>query len=602
MKKLLVVSALLTALVSCSATSTPSDYTSLYNANAKAEIAKMHESYKAMYGAAQTAEGKLTSSAIVLTEGTETGSISLNSDYSAFTNNGLSQVSFNNPEMKLIGTMSGANTTQSIKFSNVSLIAGGFVNLLKMESPAFVVDSPNAEVKAHQENQVKESLDKLAKYSGKWIDMNSADAESEKIFAKLSQMSVADVEKYVTTYPIFTATGTATQNGTKYTFPIEFNKTNVANLIEAAGKDITGSGMTDSDKQNLLNTLSTIKFENTTITYDTKDPLFSDFKATLLNPQEANQKIALAASRNGGEYKLDATVNNGGKDLGKFALVSTSNGKNSDFTANLTADMGDGTQANVANLTGKIEDNILKTMKGTLAAVVATGNLEYTHKDKFAVTASANGTELINISNQFSGDNFAGKALLQGAEIAKWNAEINSKKLQKLAIVIQDITTGKPAEKPLLDLALAPQSGSEMLVGTAKMASNGKDMASAKVQLQVEGSEKFGLIVDEITATDATTSAAIPLKKFDVFVNQKVSNATKTITLPTETIPLYQVEKDLGMTPSASLPSVLETSATNATTATGTTKIDTAGADDAKDITPEAVPTAPMYPTEPLNK
>lgn len=130
-------------------------------------------------------------------------------------------------------------------------------------------------------------------------------------------------------------------------------------------------------------------------------------------------------------------------------------------------------------------------------------------------------------------------------EVGKWNAEISSKKLKALSFVVQDLSTGTPAEKPLIELNLAPQENSDMIAGIAKLATSGTEMASAKVQLQIDGMEKFGLIIDNVVANDPAITDMLWLKKFEIFMNQKNSDTSRTIDIPKETIPMYEVNQHL---------------------------------------------------------
>lgn len=164
------------------------------------------------------------------------------------------------------------------------------------------------------------------------------------------------------------------------------NKNNVVSLLDAVKNDFTGSGLTDVEKQNISNSLSTLKISNAKVTYDTKDPLYSDMSADI--EIAGVQKMTITASRNQDKVAFVGTLKNDTKEIGKFTFESNTSGKNTDLTAKVTADMGDGSQSSLFDLTGKIEDGIIKNLTANLAAIIATGKLEYTHHDKLALTAS----------------------------------------------------------------------------------------------------------------------------------------------------------------------------------------------------------------------
>lgn len=592
MKKIFVVSAMALGLASCSVTSTPSDYASLYNANTKAEIAKMDEAFKLIYPSQEVA-GKISSFAEYLQEGTNTGSFSLESDYN-FVNNGNSKAefNFNNPNGKIIANNSGATATIDYKADKFVLVGNSVKSWMSYVNPSATASSDNEEVKKALQDEINETLEKVKKYSGKWIDLatgyrNGLSDEQMKMLEKISAMTPADFEKYLTTYHIFTETGAVAQNGTKYKFPVELNRANIVSLADAISKDFSGSGLTDEAKQDMAKVLSTISLENAFIEFDSKNPLYSVSSVTIANSENPKMKIVINSSRVSDKFNVSLALQNDGKEMGKLTLDSTSSDKNADFIGRVVADMGGGTQSEIFNFTGKIEDNILKNLKGTLAAVVAAGSLEYTHKDKFLLSVSSLGEKMFEVSNQFTGDNFAGKVILRGTEVANWAAEIASDKLTKLALTVQDISAGTPAEKPLLAMNLTKQENSDMIAGIANLATAGQDMASAKIQLQAE-KEKFGIIIEDIKATDKIVTASIPLKKFQFFATTKISKTSKNIEIPKESVSVEEFEKAIGIKNF----SVVDMPVRG---------VELPELDDSSDIDAEDTPMAPMYPTTPLN-
>lgn len=244
--------------------------------------------------------------------------------------------------------------------------------------------------------------------------------------------------------------------------------------------------------------------------------------------------------------KVAAQEKEDSKELGSFVFESKTSGKNTDFTAKVFADMsGAGKQqTEVFTSTGKIVDTILQNFDATISAGVAEGTIKYVHKDIFEMKVFAMNEELANIYNKFTGDNFAGKMNIQGQEIATWNAEVAGKKLTALMLKISDMASGVASDKPLLEMNLGKQENSDMIGGTAKVALAGNDFASAKVQLEVVGSEKFGIIIEDIQAIgESLVTEMIPLKKFEFFAQGKSSKTNKKVSLPKETISVTEFQK-----------------------------------------------------------
>lgn len=600
MKKIFVVSAIALGLASCSVTSTPTDYTSLYNANVKAEMAKMDETFKLIYPS-QEVVGKLSAFAEYLQDGTNTGSFSFESDYNVVANgNSKAEFNFNNPTGKFSATNSGALATIDYKADKFALVSNSAKTWMSYVNPSATASVSDAEIQKALQDEINAALEKAKNYAGKWIDLTQTgddyqmSDEQLDLIAKVSALTPADLEKYLTTYHIATATGTVTQNGTKYKFPVEFNQANTIALIDAISKDFSGSGLTDEAKKDVAEVLSTIVVENAFIEFDSKDPLYSVSSMTFSNSENPGMKIVVDASRISEKLNFSLALQNEGKEMGKLTFDSTTSGKNTDFVAKVTADMGDGSQSEILNFSGKVEDKILKNLKGTLSAVIAAGTLEYTHKDKLLLSVSTLGEKMLEVSNQFTGDNFAGKAILRGTEIANWTLEITSDKLTGLALTVQDISLGTPAEKPLLAMNLVKQENSDMIGGAISLATAGQDMASAKIQLQAE-KEKFGIIIEDIKATDEMVTASIPLKKFQFFATGKTSETSKNIELPKESVSVAEFEKTLGIERF----SVVDMSALEEELPAIDNSSDL---DESADIDAEVVPAdAPMYPTTPLN-
>lgn len=170
--------------------------------------------------------------------------------------------------------------------------------------------------------------------------------------------------------------------------------------MSAVVTDMYGSGVTEEQKTEMRNAVSKLSLTGT-VTYDTKDALYSDSKYVISHP-DAPMTLKLDIARKGNVMSIGMTPVQGTNEVGKFLLTSTTSGNNSDFVAKVSL-LQNAQALDVAVLSGAIADHTLKNMSGFASVPgMLDSKLSYTYKNNFTLTANANGSELVNISNTYA--------------------------------------------------------------------------------------------------------------------------------------------------------------------------------------------------------
>ena len=235
-------------------------------------------------------------------------------------------------------------------------------------------------------------------------------------------------------------------------------------------------------------------------------------------------------------------------------LTAVSQGKNTDFNGKAFVSLDGQEKIEVAKLSGKVEDNVLKTFNLSISALgMGGGELSYIQGEKLAAQVVVAGTELFKLENNFSGENFAGKLTIRGKDAANWSAEIQKKVLKALNISVVDMVTLSEegaTEKKIFELKLAKKEDSDMSSGQATV-NLGDETITADVSLQVEPS-KFGFIVENIKNTG--NAFVSTLKKAQLFVTANERTGNKKIELPKEFVSYQEFMSALGINITSTLP------------------------------------------------
>lgn len=109
----------------------------------------------------------------------------------------------------------------------------------------------------------------FAKYNNNWLAMTKADildslsgsseddVLSYKISQALTELTLSDVEKYLTTYPIWKETKDLGMSGTLHQFEVELAKENLIAIAQDFSKKATGKELSPDSLKNITDNLST---------------------------------------------------------------------------------------------------------------------------------------------------------------------------------------------------------------------------------------------------------------------------------------------------------------------------------------------------------
>lgn len=124
------------------APNTPADYTSLYNANMKAELAKINESLDAIYGVTRESTGTISSHVeLAGTPNLEAASVDFSSNITSVVRSNLASLDFVNPKLHFTGTGVDGKTAKINASADVLSIFGtSFSNFLKLVKPQVSIE------------------------------------------------------------------------------------------------------------------------------------------------------------------------------------------------------------------------------------------------------------------------------------------------------------------------------------------------------------------------------------------------------------------------------------------------------------------------------
>lgn len=180
MKKAYIIPLIASASILASCTvpgaSTPSDYTSLYNANVKAELAKLDETIKTLTPKPKEVVGTLSG---MIEMNTLTGAeqyspqkVTFGTDYEVVAENTQNtQSTLRNAKASVIAKESAADVTLDMAAKDASIVTALLGNYLKYSGVTATVSTANEEVKKSMQSEIDASLKKITSYENKWINI-----------------------------------------------------------------------------------------------------------------------------------------------------------------------------------------------------------------------------------------------------------------------------------------------------------------------------------------------------------------------------------------------------------------------------------------------
>ncbi len=320
---------------------------------------------------------------------------------------------------------------------------------------------------------------------------------------RISKLTIADVEGYLTKYHIWKQTADLGMSGSIHTFAIDLDRETVLILATQVTKDLTNSGISDTDKKGIQDSLSALMFSGT-LGFD------SDHADVA--------QMHLVISESGGT-QLGVLDANTSSVLTQVHLTSAAT--NSDVTLTLTkTETRNEIQASVSEggtemgkLSGYIEhsgDN-LKEISLDVTAQGVTVAMKHTVKD--------DGT-------------FVGSLTLPIGNLT-WNGTLAGKKLTAL-------TLKGTAPMGSVSMELTPQG--DKIAGPLVVKEGSNDLFRANIGLLVDEG-KFSLGVD-VLSTDKSADTT-PQSHVELNIVSKTTPYQGTITVPSPTKPLQTLLDEL---------------------------------------------------------
>jgi hypothetical protein len=277
MKKLLLVSSLVFVLSACGLKS--SDFTSMYNDHAHAQIVAIEEALKSL-GLYQQEQSVGSIQAAVNVPIMMSGSMGM--DIDAKVNGKDADISMKNLRLAYESMMGSG----LLSFDTLGLISKNgdtyvFFDGLKDEN--ILTD------------QIREVLKKYTKTWLSWTQSEMASSLSEEerlantILENLSKMTLSDIEWYIKKYPIWKQTGDLGMSGSLHMYSIDLDKVAVIELIAEVTEDLTNSGMTAEDRTTFQNALDQLTLTGT-LGFDPKNARTA---ALYINLSESGSEVGI---------------------------------------------------------------------------------------------------------------------------------------------------------------------------------------------------------------------------------------------------------------------------------------------------------------------
>ncbi len=548
MKKFFLVPAIILAITSCNTvTTTPSDFTSLYNANIKAEIKESEAFWGSLYGQTKEFSGALKGAIEMIDPATGSGVMtsSFGSDYSGIAGGSsiYSQLALTSPKFQMEVTQGEETKKAEFSAKSIEMLSGlkGFINMTDVSIKA----DPLTE---EEKTELQRVTDALTKYSGKWISLDQTSQElpesTMKFIEKLATLTPADIEKLLIENNVFVANGEPTVEGTKYTYNISLDHNKVSQIAYTLSQNLTGQELAEENKKLIADSVANYALTGT-VTYDTKDALYSKFDLTLTMQQVPDFSVKIAASREGENMNVKYVLLNKDKEQYNFAFKAVTSGNNVDFSGEMNMGQGE-KMVKFGDISGKIVDNELKNASFNITLAPMGGiNITYIQGEKFTATANVQGVDMFNLENKISGQNHEGMIVAQGQEIANWSLQMQDSKLSALKLIVKNIASQISTAENMIEVNLVKEGGSEMASGKV-FVNLGETPISTDLSLQIE-KKVFGFILQNPALKTGETSMPLPLKKVEFFANYDEKTTDKKITLPTEVVSYEEFTQALGV-------------------------------------------------------
>lgn len=549
MKKLIITSIALLGLSSCSLNNTATSFESLYNANVKAELAETKNFLTNIFGSNQEMEWDFSYSLGFAWD--VEGSANFKSQFNtiAVPASASSNIDFKNPELSVKFDKLNTEQAQSEAKTGELKVSAEKVSLISSVSGYFLNYSDinlekNEIIPEEGAKELKEKIEKLKQFSNKWINTIPEVSEQEKLIAKnILSLDIATIEKYLTKYPFYTATGSATVEGSKYTYNIVTNQENIANAFGEFLSELTWGELTPEKKEEFLSVAKEINISGT-ITFDSKDPLYSFSDLKISNPKDVNSKngIRVIGGRNN-DGNHDYTINISQENIEitlKFAI------NKNDFIGSVSVNPNGSGPMEIATLKWEIENKSLKNLEFKLNYVgIANAEISYIKGSMFKIHATAMGDEILSLENPINENGFTGKLAFQKNEVAKWNLELDSdKSLKKFNLEVVNIASqfypelGLDPNSPLLSINLDSKNSETGFVAWDVKISN---LFSAKMEV-LYSSNKTGFRLNNIKFPETFEFSGFVPTYLEFLQNYTKKDSTKTIEIPTEYINISEIQ------------------------------------------------------------
>lgn len=495
MRKILIVSSLALILSSCGFKS-DTDFTSLYKSHVHSQIESIRETAKSLWIYRQE-QSKGAISALVNVPMMISGSLAF--DHDAKVNGRDADISLKNLRASYESLMGSGN---------LSLEQFGMIS--KSSDTFFFFQGLNDTLLPEDIRAV------LAKYEKTWLSWTKEDmrktlsgASSDEILANtivenLSQMTLDDLEKHLTKHPIFTHTADLGMVENLHVFAIDLNRSAVLNLATNLTQDLTGSGISESQKQNIQKWLEGLSFSGT-LAFDPKDA------------QVAEMHLTVSESGSAEVGTIDVVTN---KTQTQIRMSSAATRSGISFTV--------GKEGNKNTLSLSISEN--GADMGKLTGYIQKDGKKF---QELALDVTAQGMT-VSLKHTLKQDgNFEWSMNLPVIGAITWNGALSGKKLTALSM-----TWNTPSGSVLMELK--PQG--DRVVGPLILKQGSDTLFSSIISLLLDEG-KFGLGVD-ILPSEATGSTE-PQARVSIDMTNTTTPFYDSISVPSWVKPLQSLLDEL---------------------------------------------------------
>lgn len=357
----------------------------------------------------------------------------------------------------------------------------------------------------------------LQKYEHTWLalsgqpnlGMTPDELAGYNITRNLMSISLTDIEKYATHYPIWRDTVDLGMSGSLHSWSVELDRTQILSLAKQLSLDLTGTGMTPEYTHTLESSLAMVSFSGK-ISYDPADPVVSLLDGTLSASGKTLATISTEHHPDGGSITLHSST------AEKAGIIINYGKKENRYTF-------DATLSQRSTEMGKI-----------------TGYIDHTGGKfhELSLEGSAQGVT-VSLRHTVDGDHFTGK-LSAVIGTLEWSGTTEDDQLKSLKI-----NGIAPFGSLTADLI---ESTGGMVRGPVVIKSGTEVLMDATLALQMVR-EKFALIIDVL-------SESLPAH-LDLDISAKSTPSDKRLTPPTGNKTLQDLMGEINaLTPSQSFSEV----------------------------------------------